>query len=523
MSDGFTHPGVYVQEVLGAGNPIPAATTATTAFVGRAPRGCTGRALTITSLHDFERRFGGLWEHGTLGFAVRDFFVNGGSTALVVRLFGGTEDDHTARISKGAMTLRAADPGSWGNSLRVRVDHLTHDADVGHFTLSVRDGTTGVIEEHHGVTTDDPDHPRYLGTVLDTESELIRLVTPVAGDAEIRPPQDSNEVPPDGTVWDQDTTSTPVAPSDRVTDGEPLTLDDFIGTGQEAANGGLYALDQEEVFNLLVLPPYTDTGDVDASLVSSAHAFCERRQAVLIVDGRSSWTDANDVTQATISNEVGALGRNSALYFPRLQQPNPLRGNQIETFSAAGAVAGVMARTDVTDGVWKAPAGSHARLVGVAALSVPLGNAEIARLTPLGVNCLRVLPGAGPAVWGARTSEGVQGRVSEWTYVPVRRTALFVQQSVHRGTRWATFETNDESLWARIRSDVSTFLHGLFRQGAFRGSTPREAFFVRCDAGTTTQADIDRGIVTIVVGFAPLKPAEFVVLEIEQIVARPPA
>jgi phage tail sheath protein FI len=223
-----------------------------------------------------------------------------------------------------------------------------------------------------------------------------------------------------------------------------------------------------------------------------------------------------------IKNFAGTIRKTShaALYFPTLLQPNPLHGGRLEEFAPCGAVAGVIARTDAQRGVWKAPAGLEATLSGVSKLSVVLGDADVGELNPLGINSLRTMPGRLRVVWGARTIEGHDQSASEWKYVPVRRTALFIEESLYRGTRWVVFEPNDEPLWAEIRLKVGAFLQNLFRQGAFQGTTPREAYFVKCDGETTTQTDINLGRVNIVVGFAPLKPAEFVVIKIQQMAGR---
>jgi phage tail sheath protein FI len=167
--------------------------------------------------------------------------------------------------------------------------------------------------------------------------------------------------------------------------------------------------------------------------------------------------------------------------------------------------------------VWKAPAGTDVSLLGVRELTVSLTDGEQGQLNPLGVNVIRTLPVIGTVVWGARTLRGADRLASEWKYVPVRRLALFLEESLYRGTQWAVFEPNDEPLWSQIRLNLGAFMHSLFRQGAFQGASPRDAYFVKCDKETTTQNDIDRGIVNIVVGFAPLKPAEFVIIKIEQI------
>jgi len=207
---------------------------------------------------------------------------------------------------------------------------------------------------------------------------------------------------------------------------------------------------------------------------------------------------------------------NAAFYYPWLLAPDPKQEGRPRAFPPGGAVAGIYARTDATRGVWKAPAGTDASLSGVIGVTLPMTDGENGVLNPLGVNCIRRFPVYGTVVWGARTLRGNDEIGSEWKYVPVRRTALFIEESLYRGLKWVVFEPNDEPLWAQIRLNVGSFMNDLFRQGAFQGQTPKDAYFVKCDKDTTTQSDINRGIVNIIVGFAPLKPAEFVVLSIQQ-------
>jgi uncharacterized protein len=196
---------------------------------------------------------------------------------------------------------------------------------------------------------------------------------------------------------------------------------------------------------------------------------------------------------------------------------DPLDNGRLRSFGASGTIAGLFARTDSARGVWKAPAGTEATLRNVAVLEDVLTDPENGTLNPLGINCLRNFPIFGPVSWGARTLDGADQQASEWKYVPVRRIALFLEESLYRGTKWVVFEPNDEPLWAQIRLNIGAFMQNLFRQGAFQGQTPRDAYFVKCDKETTTQTDINSGIVNIVVGFAPLKPAEFVVIKIQQL------
>ncbi len=225
------------------------------------------------------------------------------------------------------------------------------------------------------------------------------------------------------------------------------------------------------------------------------------------LDGVMTWLDAN----------ASLRSRNAALYFPRVDVADPLNDFRPRPSAPSGTVAGLYARTDGLRGVWKAPAGTEASLAGVQSLEYKLTDGENGVLNPLAINCLRVFPVYGPVCWGARTLAGSDQMADDYKYVPVRRLALYIEESLYRGTQWVVFEPNDEPLWAQIRLNVGAFMHNLFRQGAFQGQTPQEAYFVKCDKDTTTQNDINLGIVNIVVGFAPLKPAEFVIIQIQQI------
>ena len=195
---------------------------------------------------------------------------------------------------------------------------------------------------------------------------------------------------------------------------------------------------------------------------------------------------------------------------------DPLNQQRLRPVSPSGTVAGLWARTDGARGVWKAPAGTAATLTGVQKLEYVLTDPENGVLNPLAINCLRNFPIYGPVCWGARTLNGSDQQADQWKYIPVRRLALYIEESLYRGTQWVVFEPNDTPLWAQIRLNVGAFMQTLFRQGAFQGSTPQQAYFVVCDATTNPQASINQGIVNIVVGFAPLLPAEFVIISIQQ-------
>lgn len=293
-----------------------------------------------------------------------------------------------------------------------------------------------------------------------------------------------------------------------------------VGTllrGQRSAKTGLYALEDADLFNILCIP-FTATlpGAEMRAVYAEAEVYCEERRAFLLVDVPEATADFDGAQTWLAANET-LRHRNAAVYFPRPQVPDPLNQGRLTSRGASGTIAGLYAATDSARGVWKAPAGTDARLRNVQALDYTLTDRENGALNPLGINCLRAFPVFGLVAWGTRTLDGADALASEWKYVPVRRFALFLEESLYRGTKWVVFEPNDEPLWSQIRLNIGGFMQNLFRQGAFQGQTPREAYFVKCDSETTTQDDIDRGIVNIHVGFAPLKPAEFVIVRIQQI------
>ena len=297
--------------------------------------------------------------------------------------------------------------------------------------------------------------------------------------------------------------------------GMPPLATDLIGN--EAAKTGLYALENVDLFNMLVMPDAT-AGSGLMNVLTEAIAYCTRRRAFMIIDAPETigtFAQAQTWMGATASP---LRSRNSALYFPRIREPDPTKNGAVGTFAAAGALAGLYARTDAERGVWKAPAGTSATIVGATGLSYTLTDRENGTLNPLGLNALRTFPVIGTVSWGARTGRGADALADEYKYVPVRRLALFLEESLYRGTQWVVFEPNDEPLWSQVRLNLGAFMHTLFAQGAFQGRTPRDAYFVKCDKETTTPNDVDLGRVNIVVGFAPLKPAEFVIIQIQQIV-----
>lgn len=281
----------------------------------------------------------------------------------------------------------------------------------------------------------------------------------------------------------------------------------FAVRAQDGLLDGLQALEQVP-FSLLALPDIAglDTGEAASVAVAAAEA-CERARAFLLLDPPASLTPA-EVEEWM--NELGGA-RNAAVYVPRLR----LAG--VSETAASGAVAGVFARTDRNRGVWKAPAGSGADVRGVVDVTQALSEEDASRLAAAGVNVVRRLA-TGLVVWGART---LAVEEPDWKYVNVRRLALFLERSIDEGTQWAVFEPNGERLWSEVRRRVEAFLLTLFRQGAFEGTRSEDAYFVRCDRTTMTQDDIDNGRLVILVGFAPVRPAEFIVFRINWAASTP--
>lgn len=401
VSNPIRTPGVYVEEVPSGVRTISPAPTSRTAFVGRARRGPVNQPISLSSFADYERDFGGLWAASAMSSAVRDFFANGGTEAIIVRLVRGAS-------------------------------------------------------------------------------------TPSPGD-------------------------------DDMTDANAsLILEDFLPPEGEAGQRGLYALEKTELFSLLCLPPYLGQPvpiDIDTALVSAAATYCERRRAMLLLDAPSSWRTADEAAKGVAT--VGTSSANAALYFPRVLQSGTSLSKRAQASTPCGAIAGVFARTDAQRGVWKAPAGVSASLRGVTGLSAALTDREQSLLNPLAVNCLKELPGPDFVIWGARTLQGADSLGSEFKYVNVRRLHLHIEESLRRGLEWVVFEPNDQPLWTSVRGSIENFLLALFRAGAFQGSKPSEAFFVRCDSSTTIASDIQRGVFHVQLGFAPLKPAEFVIMQLE--------
>ncbi len=501
MPSTLTYPGVYIEEISSGVRTIAGVATSITAFVGWAPQGPTDRAVRIQSFADFQRVYGAIHPHSYLGYGVKQFFDNQGSDAYVLRL--ANPGDSVGECNAGGIEVKAGSVGSWSQFYGVSIKTRAAGPNIVRFTLAVvafernpdgsvnQDPNRAIVVDSFSNLSANPNDPRFADEIINDEKRGSLFVTiKCNGD-----PSDAVAVPLSAG------TETPPQDPDEINSG--VQLAQVKSLAQENS-----VLDKIDLFNLVCVPGLVDTTALDLLSV-----FCRYRRAMLIADCER---DAN-ITQLQSGPPAVSQKRNASFYFPWLKAADDLAEGRLTDFPPCGFMAGLYARTDATRGIWKAPAGTEATLTGALAPKVPMTDKENGSVNVKAVNCIRNFPVYGTVAWGARTMDGDDEVGSEWKYIPVRRTALYIEESLFRGTKWAVFEPNDEPLWAQLRLNVGAFMHDLFRQGAFQGRTPREAYFVKCDKETTPQNDINRGIVNIVVGFAPLKPAEFVVITLQQI------
>lgn len=641
MPAALTYPGVYIREVPSGSRSIAGASTSIAAVVGGFARGPVDTAVRMFSIADFEANFGGIDGGSPASFAVSQFFINGGGTAFAVRVSNGAAASVTMRGQTGATAmLRAtagrmigttlvADPGVWGNALRLDVDYRTadpatqfnlvvsevrmqdgiaqaartevfrnlsmaagptnaisvvndgsalimldqgganrpaatgfHSGDLAALNLAAINVAAGNITVDFGtgaqpVPVGAIAAPASLAAVAATLQDAIRAALPanrlfsqatvsVEFDGtrlRVAPGRNSPDYAPTTIVSIADTgggtlantfllnnanalrnveqylpVAAPVGRIHAAVLGTPGgALNAAALTGNRALRTGIYALDNVDAINMLAIPEAADlAAPQQVAAMAPALAYVTERRAMLFIDPPAT---VDTLAEAeTWLDEIAAAGLrspNSVAYYPRLRVSDPTDDGRLRDIVPSGTMAGVWARTDGESGVWKAPAGVTASLRGVPELTHVLSDPQNGVLNPAGLNSLRSFDIPGNIAWGARTLMGADLLASDWKYVPVRRTALFIESSLFDGLQWAVFQPNAEPLWLEIRSAVTAFMQGLFRQGAFKGASPREAYIVRCGPDTTTQADINAGIVNIFVGFAPLQPAEFVVVSLQ--------
>jgi hypothetical protein len=571
-----TYPGIYVQEAPSSSHTIISAPTNIAVFIGythplKTNPANFGVPVEIFGFSDYQRQFGGFVRSGAfanaydsakmpgafgdLAQAVNQFFLNGGTDAFVVSVNQATSSsilgqlipqppsvsgivlsppsspplskqivdiggvifaqlEVTDEIFAMSVVVRPAAPTSPPAAFGAADIILTYGPSApGASPPSIAASPATTVETYRRVSLD-PTSPNYILSAM-AASSLVSVSL-------------SAPAPRTFTATGSQPTFFPVLLSENA---QFFSASDFTAVLQEDT-----PLDKLQVFNLMVLPGIADngpSGDSDVSgvaILSAAVAFCEKKRAFLVMDppvrdsADGTVPPGSHMIQLTAGDPSLTRSKNAALYFPYLLSPDPITGSSKNLVTGnpseippAATVAGIYAATDLARGVWKAPAGFQAtanNVTGVVARGAMTDNRQ-GVLNPLGVNCLRDFPNVPTIVFGARTLATTYDQ--QWTYVSVRRMALFLEQTLYANLKWVLFEPNADPLWSAISMSINAFMLGLFKQGAFQGDTPSQAFSVRCDSQTTTQADIDSGIVNIVVGFAPLKPAEFVIITIAQL------
>ena len=506
-----TYPGVYIRELDSGVHTITGVATSIAVFIGWAPQGPVGTPTLVLSWQDFQTQFGGLYSGVYLGYAVNQFFGNGGQQAYIVRLVAGAKTASGSDATSG-IDLWATSPGDWANAFTV--SFIAGDpADTAHsFGMQVLNGAGRVLESFTNVSIT-PGTQRYAPAVIDGGSQYITFIDPGTGQ-----PHQPTAVPTAGTSL----TFTNVGVAGTIlNDPTKANFAGQLGPTKQAVHA---LLDSAPIVNIVCVPGLTTDTASGRTAIDSLQGFCTDARAFCVVDSPQNANVANTNTAITnagqnLQNSAASGAANSAMYFPWVNAPDPLAGGRLALMPPCGLVAGAYAMTDASRGVWKAPAGIDAGLTGIAGLQYTLTDAQNGVLNTAGVNCLRFFSSYGNVIWGARTLVGADTTGSQWKYVPIRRFALFLESSLYDGTQWVVFEPNDETLWGQIRLNVGAFMQSLFLKGAFQGTTPQQAYFVKCDAENNPQSAINQGIVTIDVGFAPLYPAEFVIIQIQQMMA----
>lgn len=506
----YLSPGVYVEEVDTGNKPIEGVATSTVGFIGVAERG-PEQATLITSFSEYRRQFGGYLDNRYLAYGLEGFFQNGGKRAFVAAIRSATAAPSTLTI--GSLVITAAGGGTWGDRVFVKITNAgIGDANL--FKLTLLYYETPIAQATHI----DPTHPESLlpansaarrePTLLEVydnlsanpvassfyerrvnnASALVRLST--VG-APARPPNNAAEN-------NQPLVAGQIPTLAGGSDGAALTLADA-----QAALARLEAVDE---IALLCCPDEHAFAGIADDLVTQ----CE------LLKDRFAILQAN-IGIAPQSVAITRDTKYAAFYYPWIEIRDARKGTAL-MIPPGGHVAGIFARTDIERGVHKAPANEVVRGLfsdpedPKRGLERQVTKGEHDILNPKGINVIRNFPGRGNVLWGART----MSRDPDWKYVNVRRLFIFVEESIEEATYWVVFEPNDEPLWARVRRSVSDFLTRLWMDGMLQGRTKEEAYFVRCDRTTMTQADIDNGRLIMLIGIAPVKPAEFVIFRIGQ-------
>lgn len=481
------HPGVYVEEVPSGVRPIEGVGTSTAAFIGVSEKGPVGKAVFVTSWTQFATKFGEFIADSYLAYAVLQFFNNGGKKCYIVRVTDGAHATAQVNIPDSdaatTMVVSASSPGDWANDIDIVVEPAGSEEPDEFKLRVVRSNET--LEAFDNLSINSSDNNYFIGQINEVSNYIT--VTDDAASSN-RPANDTYHL---------------------AAGADGGTPDDSHYEGSALTKTGFHVLDDKNDVNIIAVPGITSN-----AVIGKGFSYCSGRKDCFFVGDVPYASDTPDEARTFVRSTLTTKNSYGAVYYPWIKATDPIGTgkNPTKELPPSGFVAGMYARIDGTRGIWKAPAGTEAGIAGALGLTYNVTDTEQDTLNPIAVNCIRSFPGSGIVIWGARTLSPD----AEWRYVPVRRYAIFLEQSIYYGTQWAVFEPNDEDLWASLRMNIRAFMMGQFREGALQGSTPSDAFYVKCDADLNPQSEIDAGRVNMEIGFAPLKPAEFVVIKITQ-------
>jgi Bacteriophage tail sheath protein len=500
----YLSPGVYTEEVSAGSKPIEGVGTAVAGFVGFAERGPVNEPVLVTNWTQFSQAFGGFLEDGFLAQSVYGYFLNGGGSAYIVRIgaVGGDEPGQiegarAAEVELGAegagrpLVVRALEQGPEGNAVTVDVQDASEPGDD-RFKLVVRKGDVEEVYDNVSVRKG----PAHVATAV-RKSRLVTVLEAKGGPVAV-PDRATGLALTGGAV--------PDAPE------QVVQAADYVGDADDRTGfAGLEAIDDITMLCVPDLMSAYRRGMIDRDGVKAVQlamiAHCE-----LMADRVAILDPIPDLRPQQLKSwrmdEAGYDSKYATLYWPWLTVMGP--GGKPMSVPPSGYVAGVWARNDDTRGVHKAPANEVVR--GVLDVDGGMTRREHDQLNPVGVNCIRFFPGQGIRIWGARTLSSDP----EWRYLNVRRLFNYIEKSILNGTNWVVFEPNDQYLWASVNRTITMFLRRVWRSGALFGATPNDAFYVKCDAENNPEEDRDAGMLTVDIGIAPVKPAEFVVFRLAQ-------
>ena len=499
----YLSPGVYVEELDGGPRPIEGVGTAVAAFVGLADKGPVNEPTLVTNWTQFVNTFGDFTEGAYLAHAVYGYFQNGGTIAYIVRIGG---DAGAAPAARGELTagdgkqlpyrVQAIEAGTAGNDVSVEVQHPQGEgASDDNFTIVVKKG--GKVEETHADLSTKKGKQNAV-QVVNAASKLIRLEEATSG-GQLERPAAGN-----------------VALSGGSASSAPASVEAADYVGDVASRTGFGALEAIEEITMLSVPDLTsayERGQITAEDFKAVQlamiGHCELMGDRMAILDPPPGLNAQQIKEWRVE-QAGYDSKYAALYWPRIKVLDPASGRNVFV-PPSGHLAGMWARTDAERGVHKAPANDVIR--GAIELEINITKGENDLLNPEGVNCIRAFPGRGIRVWGARTLSSDPA----WKYINVRRLFNYLEKSIQVNTDWIVFEPNDRDLWAKISRTIAGFLVMEWRKGALFGSTPDEAFFVKCDDETNPAEAIDLGQVMCQIGVAPVKPAEFVIFQLQQL------